>query len=70
MTIEQSGKKTTVYSTAYTIGVSVHRAAVRTISKFIHRFRYIEENTAEAGKSLKDMTLDEMEQLWQQAKNR
>jgi len=42
----------------------------KTISKFIHRFRYIEENAAEAGRSLKDMTLDEMEKLWQEAKKK
>jgi uncharacterized protein YabN with tetrapyrrole methylase and pyrophosphatase domain len=29
----------------------------KTISKFIHRFRYIEENAAEAGRNLKEMTL-------------
>jgi tetrapyrrole methylase family protein/MazG family protein len=42
----------------------------KTISKFIHRFRYIEEHAAETGRSLNDMTLDEMEALWQEAKNR
>jgi len=42
----------------------------KTISKFIHRFRYIEENAAEAGRSLKEMTLDEMEKLWQEAKKK
>jgi len=42
----------------------------KTISKFIHRFRYIEEHAAEAGKSLNDMTLDEMELLWQEAKEK
>jgi tetrapyrrole methylase family protein/MazG family protein len=42
----------------------------KTISKFIHRFRYIEEHAANAGRSLNDMTLDEMEALWQQAKSK
>lgn len=40
----------------------------KTISKFIHRFRYIEEHAAEAGRSMNDMTLDEMEMLWQESK--
>ena len=40
----------------------------KTISKFIRRFRYIEEHAAEAGRSLKDMTLEEMEKLWQESK--
>jgi len=42
----------------------------KTISKFIHRFRYIEEHAAIAGRSLKEMTLDEMEKLWQEAKKK
>ena len=42
----------------------------KTISKFIHRFRYIEEHAAEEGRSLNDMTLDEMETLWQDAKKK
>ena len=40
----------------------------KTISKFIHRFRHIEEHAAQKGRALKDMTLDEMEALWQDAK--
>ncbi len=50
--------------------VDPEEALRKTISKFIHRFRYIEENAAEAGKSLNDMTLDEMEKLWQEAKGK
>jgi tetrapyrrole methylase family protein/MazG family protein len=42
----------------------------KTISKFIHRFRYIEEHAEQAGRSLSDMTLDEMEKLWQEAKTK
>jgi tetrapyrrole methylase family protein / MazG family protein len=42
----------------------------KTISKFIHRFRYIEEDAAQQGRSLKEMTLDEMEKLWQEAKKK
>ena len=42
----------------------------KTISKFIHRFRFIEERAANAGRSLNDMTLEEMEALWQQAKEK
>ena len=36
--------------------------------KFIRRFNYIEEKAKEQGKELKDMSLDEMEALWQEAK--
>ncbi len=50
------------------LGVNPEEALRKTISKFIQRFRYIEEHAADAGKSLNDMTLDEMEQLWQESK--
>ncbi len=43
-------------------------ALERTNKKFIYRFTYMEKKAAEAGKSLKDMTLPEMESLWQEAK--
>jgi uncharacterized protein YabN with tetrapyrrole methylase and pyrophosphatase domain len=36
----------------------------------MHRFGYIEEQADNAGKSLNDMSLAEMEALWQQAKKR
>jgi tetrapyrrole methylase family protein / MazG family protein len=52
------------------LGVNPEDALRKTISKFIHRFRYIEEHAADAGKSLNDMTLDEMEQLWQESKKK
>ena len=43
-------------------------ALERTNKKFIYRFTYMEKKALEAGKSLKDMTLPEMEALWQEAK--
>lgn len=43
-------------------------ALERTNQKFIRRFGYIEEHSIRAGKPLKDMTLDEMDQLWNEAK--
>src|SRR4030065_2791236 len=43
------------------IGVNPEDALRKTISKFIHRFRYIEMNAAEQGKTLSDMTLNEMD---------
>ena len=52
------------------LGVNPDEALRKTISKFIHRFRYIEEHAANAGRSLNDMTLDEMEALWQEAKKK
>jgi XTP/dITP diphosphohydrolase len=36
--------------------------------KFIERFNYIEEHSIKVGKPLTEMSLDEMETLWQEAK--
>ena len=38
--------------------------------KFISRFNYIEEHSIKMGKPLKDMTLGEMDQLWNEAKSK
>ena len=43
-------------------------ALEQTNLKFIRRFNYIEARAKEQGRELKDMTLDEMEALWQEAK--
>ena len=43
-------------------------ALERTNKKFITRFQYLERKAAESGKSLRDMTLAEMETYWQEAK--
>jgi tetrapyrrole methylase family protein/MazG family protein len=50
------------------IGVNPEDALRKTISKFIHRFRYIEMKAAEHGKRLSNMTIDEMDRLWDEAK--
>ncbi len=52
------------------IGVNPEDALRKTISKFIHRFRYIEMNAAEQGKKLSDMTLNEMDSLWDESKGK
>jgi XTP/dITP diphosphohydrolase len=44
-------------------------ALERTNRKFIHRFKYLEERALALGRSLKEMTLDEMEAIWQEAKS-
>ncbi len=43
-------------------------ALERTNRKFIARFNWLEERTKEQGKNLKDLTLAEMDELWNQAK--
>ena len=52
------------------LNVNPEEALRKTISKFIHRFRYIEEHAESSNRSLNDMTLDEMEALWQEAKRK
>jgi XTP/dITP diphosphohydrolase len=43
-------------------------ALERTNRKFRKRFGYLEEHTIRQGRSLKDMTLAEMDELWEAAK--
>ena len=43
-------------------------ALEKTNMKFIRRFNYVEAKAHEQGKRLEDMSLDEMEALWQEAK--
>ena len=43
-------------------------ALEQTNLKFIKRFNYVEAKAKENGKELKDMSLAEMEELWQAAK--
>lgn len=52
------------------VGVNPEDALRKTISKFISRFRYIEMKTAEQGKRLSDMALEEMDALWDEAKGK
>lgn len=42
----------------------------KTISRFISRFRYIEESIIKQGRSMKGVSIDEMERLWQEAKKK
>lgn len=39
-----------------------------TNQKFIRRFNYVEDHSVKQGKSLKDITLEEMDKLWDEAK--
>ncbi|WP_418983794.1 nucleoside triphosphate pyrophosphohydrolase [Alistipes sp.] len=49
-------------------GVDPESALERTNKKFIRRFNYMEQQAENQGKMLHDMSLDEMERLWQEAK--
>ena len=48
--------------------VNPEDALERTNRKFINRFQYLEQQATAQGKSLKDMSLQEMESYWQEAK--
>ncbi len=50
------------------VGVNPEDALRKTITKFISRFRYIEMKAASSGRNLSDMTLQEMDLLWEEAK--
>lgn len=52
------------------LDVHPEEALRKTISKFIGRFRYVEECAAAAGRSLDEMTLEEMDKLWEASKRR
>ncbi len=51
-------------------GINPENALERTNQKFIRRFNYLEENTLSVGKNLKDMTLEEMDNIWNEAKSK
>ena len=50
------------------LGVNPENALERTNKKFSKRFQYLETKASKKGKSLKDMSLDEMDNYWNQAK--
>lgn len=50
--------------------VNPDNALERTNQKFIRRFNYVEEKAKEKGINLKDMTLSEMDRLWDEAKSK
>ncbi len=52
------------------LGISSEMALLGTIHKFKTRFAYIEDQIDLKNKSLEDVTLQEMDQLWDQAKQK
>lgn len=49
-------------------GINPEDALEKTNKKFIFRFRYLEEQSAKDGKSLGEMSLEEMDKYWNAAK--
>lgn len=48
--------------------INPDNALEHTNQKFIRRFNYVEEHSIRQGRSLKEMTLEEMDALWNEAK--
>lgn len=57
-----------IVNVARKYGVNPDNALERTNQKFISRFNYVETKSKEQGKRLKEMTLSEMDILWDEAK--
>jgi len=49
-------------------GVNPENALERTNQKFTKRFNYLESKTLKQGRNLKDMNLEEMDEIWEEAK--
>jgi XTP/dITP diphosphohydrolase len=52
------------------VGINPEDALEKTNRKFIHRFQYLEQAAKNAGKQLSDMTLQEMDIYWNEAKKK
>ena len=50
------------------VAINAEEALEQTNRKFIRRFRYMESESAKAGKKLTAMTLEEMNDYWERAK--
>ena len=57
-----------IINVARKYGINPDNALERTNAKFIRRFGYVEAKAKETGRSLRDMTLAEMDALWDEAK--
>ena len=59
-----------IINVARLYGINPENALEKTNRKFISRFGYVEDKAKETGKNLSDMSLEEMEVYWQEAKGR
>lgn len=57
-----------VVNAARLYGVEPENALEKTNRKFISRFNYLEQRARDLGRSLKEMTLAEMDVIWEEAK--
>jgi len=57
-----------VVNAARLYGIDPETALERTNKKFMKRFKFLEKETLESGQKLRDMSLDEMNVVWEKAK--
>lgn len=57
-----------VINAARKYDINPENALERTNQKFIRRFNYLEDHTIKQGQNLKDMSLEEMDIIWNEAK--
>lgn len=58
-----------IVNAARLYGVNPENALEKTNKKFIKRFNYIEDNARDNGIGIKEMTLEEMDRLWNESKS-
>jgi len=58
----------TIINAARLYGIDPENALERTNIKFIERFNYLEKTAHQNGKTLKELSMDEMDTLWEEAK--
>ena len=61
---------TAVVELARFVGVDAETALQEANDRFVRRFGYIEKRAKEMGKDLEDMSLEEMDKLWEEGKRR
>lgn len=71
MIVEESGDILfSIVNVLRFIKVNPDEALNRSVSKFINRFMHIEKQVKDSGRSLEKMTLEELDLLWDQSKER
>ncbi len=61
---------TAVVELARFLGVDAETALQKANDRFVRRFQYIEKRAEEMGRSLEEMSLEEMDRLWNEAKEK
>ncbi len=60
----------TIVNISRFLSINPEEALKKTVDKFITRFKFVEDEARRAGKNLDEMSLGEMDALWEQSKTR